>query len=67
VDQEEVCLLLLPYLLLVCPALDPPQDLTSKKWTKKKWNGPLQYEDKTGTLMMLPTDMALVWDRKFKK
>ena len=37
------------------------------KWRKKKWSGPLQYEDKTGQLMMLPTDMALVWDKKFKK
>lgn len=24
------------------------------KWHKKKWNGPLQYEDKSGDLMMLP-------------
>jgi hypothetical protein len=34
---------------------------------KKKWNGPLQYEDRSGELMMLPGDMALLWDRKFKK
>jgi len=27
----------------------------------------LQYEDPTKTLMMLPTDMALVSDRKFRK
>jgi catalase (peroxidase I) len=34
---------------------------------KKKWNGPTQYEDKTSkALMMLPTDMALVWDEKLK-
>jgi hypothetical protein len=33
---------------------------------KKRWNGPLQYEDKSGQLMMLPTDMALLWDKKFK-
>ena len=34
---------------------------------KKKWKGPLQYEDKTSkSLMMLPTDMALVWDKKFR-
>ena len=26
--------------------------------TKKKWRGPLQYEDPTGELMMLPTDMV---------
>ncbi|EIE21758.1 heme peroxidase [Coccomyxa subellipsoidea C-169] len=41
--------------------------LLDEKWNKKKWNGPLQYEDKTSkALMMLPTDMALVWDKKFK-
>ena len=48
-------------------------ELTTKKWTKKikheggKWAGPTQYEDPTGKLMMLPTDMALLWDGKFKK
>lgn len=31
---------------------------------KKKWSGPLQYEDKSGQLMMLPTDMALLWVRR---
>lgn len=34
------------------------------QWTKKPWKGPLQYEDKSKTLMMLPTDMALLWDKK---
>jgi len=42
-------------------------ELKNNKWKKKKWSGPEQYEDKTGTLMMLPTDMALLWDRKFRK
>ena len=43
-------------------------ELTEDKWRPKKWAGPAQYEDAaTGTLMMLPTDMALLWDRKFKK
>lgn len=36
----------------------------NNKWSKKKWSGPLQYEDKSKTLMMLPTDMALIWDKK---
>jgi len=36
----------------------PPQELLNNTWTKKKWDGPLQYEDKSGTLMMLPTDMV---------
>lgn len=29
--------------------------LKDNVWTPKKWNGPLQYEDPTGSLMMLPT------------
>lgn len=33
-----------------------------------KWNGPAQYTDNTTkTLMMLPTDLALVKDKEFKK
>ncbi|KAI8619750.1 heme peroxidase [Chytriomyces sp. MP71] len=40
--------------------------LAKEKWTKKKWSGPEQYEDPSGELMMLPTDMALIWDAKFK-
>lgn len=42
-------------------------ELTQNKWRKKKWNGPPQYEDPTGELMMLPTDIALRDDRKFRK
>lgn len=53
-----------PGLFLTCVT---SQDLKNKKWSKKKWNGPLQYEDPTGKLMMLPTDMVLLWDRGFKK
>ncbi|OQE46655.1 hypothetical protein PENCOP_c001G04229 [Penicillium coprophilum] len=42
--------------------------LADEKWVQKKWNGPTQFTDKTtGTLMMLPTDMALVKDKGFKK
>ena len=34
---------------------------------KKKWKGPLQYEDASSkSLMMLPTDMALIYDKTFK-
>jgi len=33
----------------------------------KKWTGPQQYEDASGELMMLPSDLALVWDPVFKK
>lgn len=41
--------------------------LLENKWTIKKWSGPEQYEDPTGKLMMLPSDMALLWDPEFKK
>lgn len=40
--------------------------LLGEKWSPKKWDGPLQYEDSTGELMMLPTDLSLVQDEKFK-
>lgn len=41
--------------------------LLGEKWQWKKWGGPKQYEDKkTKTLMMLPADMALVQDKKFR-
>merc|ERR1712146_667846 len=41
--------------------------LMSERWTKKRWNGPLQYEDRSGKLMMLPTDMEIVKDKEFRK
>ncbi|KAL2154855.1 hypothetical protein VTH82DRAFT_3531 [Thermothelomyces myriococcoides] len=42
--------------------------LLDEKWQWKKWNGPKQYEDKkTKSLMMLPADMSLVQDKKFKE
>lgn len=42
--------------------------LLGEKWSWRKWNGPKQYEDaKSKTLMMLPTDMALIKDASFKK
>lgn len=40
--------------------------LLEEKWTPKKWNGPFQYEDPSGDLMMLPTDLAIVQDAKMK-
>ncbi|CAH0001061.1 unnamed protein product [Clonostachys byssicola] len=41
--------------------------LVEEKWQWKKWEGPKQYEDvATKTLMMLPTDMTLVTDKKFR-
>jgi cytochrome c peroxidase len=42
--------------------------LLNEKWNWRKWNGPKQYEDKgSKSLMMLPSDMALVQDKAFKK
>ncbi|KAF2771245.1 cytochrome c peroxidase mitochondrial precursor [Teratosphaeria nubilosa] len=42
--------------------------LVEEKWNWRKWQGPKQYQDtKTKTLMMLPTDMALVKDKSFKQ
>ncbi|OJT07412.1 Cytochrome c peroxidase, mitochondrial [Trametes pubescens] len=42
--------------------------LLNEKWLWKKWDGPKQLEDKkTHSLMMLPTDYALVQDKAFKK
>lgn len=41
--------------------------LLEEKWQWKKWGGPKQYEDKkTKSLMMLPTDLALIKDKSFK-
>jgi len=42
------------------------RELLENKWSEKKWNGPKQYEDPTGELMMLPADLALVKDPNFK-
>ena len=41
--------------------------LLEEKWTKKKWSGPMQFEDKTGAIMMLPADIALLEDAEFSK
>jgi len=42
------------------------KNLIDLKWTKREWDGPLQYEDESGDLMMLPTDLALIQDEKFR-
>jgi len=43
------------------------RELLDNTWTKKQWDGPEQFEDPTGDIMMLPTDMALKTDPEFKK
>ncbi len=42
-------------------------NLVKLKWTEREWDGPLQYTDVTGKLMMLPTDLALIQDAAFLK
>jgi len=42
------------------------RELLENTWTLKKWDGPIQYEDPSGDLMMLPSDMALIWDRDLR-
>ena len=37
--------------------------LLNEKWTIKEWKGPMQFEDSTGKLMMLPSDLALIQDK----
>jgi cytochrome c peroxidase len=39
--------------------------LEEETWTVRKWDGPLQYQDGSGKLMMLPSDMALTKDAAF--
>ena len=39
------------------------KELLNNEWTLKTWDGPDQFEDPTGALMMLPADMALLWDK----
>eukprot|EP00009_Paramoeba_aestuarina_P003494 CAMPEP_0201523422 /NCGR_PEP_ID=MMETSP0161_2-20130828/19804_1 /ASSEMBLY_ACC=CAM_ASM_000251 /TAXON_ID=180227 /ORGANISM="Neoparamoeba aestuarina, Strain SoJaBio B1-5/56/2" /LENGTH=310 /DNA_ID=CAMNT_0047922537 /DNA_START=59 /DNA_END=991 /DNA_ORIENTATION=+ len=43
------------------------RELIENTWTPKRWNGPLQYEDPTGELMMLVSDLALTKDARMKK
>lgn len=43
------------------------RELFENTWTHKEWNGPPQYEDPTGDLMMLETDMVMVTDPEFRK
>lgn len=43
------------------------RELLENTWTKKRWNGPEQYEDPTGELMMTPADMSILRDPEFRK
>jgi len=39
--------------------------LLERTWTPRNWDGPFQYQDESGQLMMLPTDIALIKDAQF--
>lgn len=43
------------------------RELTTNTWTLRQWDGPDQFTDDSDELMMLPSDMALIWDKKFRK
>ena len=40
--------------------------LVNVPWTIKEWDGPMQFEDPSGKLMMLPSDLALIQDKKWR-
>jgi len=41
--------------------------LLNLPWTLKEWDGPMQFEDPSGKLMMLPSDIALIQDKTWRK
>jgi len=43
------------------------QNLLEIEWKEKEWEGPPQYVDASGELMMLRTDIALIQDPEFLK
>lgn len=49
------------------------RELLENTWTIKTthkgepWTGPLQFEDPTGDLMMLPSDIVLIQDKSYRK
>jgi len=44
-----------------------PQWIPKMTHNGKPWDGPEQYEDSTAKLMMLPSDIALIKDPKFRR
>eukprot|EP01119_Soliformovum_irregulare_P001650 TRINITY_DN11381_c0_g1_i1.p1 TRINITY_DN11381_c0_g1~~TRINITY_DN11381_c0_g1_i1.p1 ORF type:complete len:371 (+),score=106.86 TRINITY_DN11381_c0_g1_i1:112-1113(+) len=43
------------------------RELVDNTWTRKNWEGPMQYTDPSGELMMLPADIALIEDPTFRR
>ena len=42
------------------------RNLVGLTWSQKQWDGPLQYTDPSGELMMLPTDVAMLDDPAYR-
>jgi hypothetical protein len=42
-------------------------NLITKQWRPREWEGPRQFQDESGKLMMLPTDLALIEDPGFRR
>ena len=42
-------------------------NLITKQWRPREWEGPRQFTDESGRLMMLPTDLALIEDAAFRR
>ncbi|KAI0482267.1 cytochrome c peroxidase [Xylariaceae sp. FL0804] len=40
--------------------------LLEERWSKRKWDGPMQYQDSNKSIMMLPADYALIQDKAMK-
>ena len=43
------------------------RELVERKWAVKQWDGPRQFQDETGELMMLVADLALLQDPIYSK
>lgn len=43
------------------------KNLLELEWKPRQWDGPLQFQDPSGHLMMLPTDMALIEDKEVSR
>jgi len=42
------------------------RELLESQWTLRDWKGPAQYQDSSKELMMLPSDLVLISDPKFR-
>ena len=61
--------MVIPFQLITCGLFDDslPNLLLGVPWTVREWSGPEQFEDPTGKLMMLPSDIVLIQDKAFRK